>query len=299
MTTRPCIIAVVRCSLVSSLALFCSLCACSGTIGAGSDDPLSADAVASPSHADVAVDDALIEAALDVEGVDALSPEIAVPVTDAPKADDAPPSTSPCGEFTTLHFACSKDGNSRGKCVSGAGTSESCARGCQRVTGGDDVCMGTDSTWSCTGAYSKTKAPDGDYYVTAFGCWKDAAGAIHTDAADNCIPTCLDKARTTGLCDPADDGPTCEERVTWYTADGGRFGCLAHLRITNPKTGKSVIAVALDYGPSCTVETRVSKAVLDASGRIDRYLFGADQGTSDKALVHVVEVDGATPLGPE
>ena len=36
----------------------------------------------------------------------------------------------------------------------------------------------------------------------------------------------------------------------------------------------------------------------DASGRVDRALFGADKGATDKALVHVVEVDPATPLGP-
>ena len=61
---------------------------------------------------------------------------------------------------------------------------------------------------------------------------------------------------------------------------------------------KSVIAVALDYGPSCSVESMVSKAVLDASGRVDLELFGGDQGVSDMANVHVVEVDNSTPLGP-
>jgi hypothetical protein len=38
--------------------------------------------------------------------------------------------------------------------------------------------------------------------------------------------------------------------------------------------------------------------VLDSSGRIDDYLFGGPEGASDKALVHVVQVDDATPLGP-
>jgi hypothetical protein len=158
--------------------------------------------------------------------------------------------------------------------------------------------MGTSTTFHCSGSYGTEKAQDGDYYTSAFGCWKDVNGVVHTDPGDNCIPSCLSKAISAGLCDKGDDGPTCEERVTWYTADAARFGCLARLRITNPQTGKAVIAVALDFGPSCTVESRVSKAVLDASGRIDRYLFGSDQGASDRALVHVVEVDSTTPLGP-
>ena len=158
--------------------------------------------------------------------------------------------------------------------------------------------MGTTATLDCTGSYGKTKAVNGDYYITAFGCWLDANGTPHTDPADNCIPTCLAQAKAAGLCDANGTGKDCEEKITWYTADAARFGCLARLRVTDPKSGKSVIALALDYGPSCTVENGVSKAVLDTSGRIDRYLFGADQGATDKTLVHVVEVDASYPLGP-
>lgn len=159
--------------------------------------------------------------------------------------------------------------------------------------------MGTSTTWSCPGSYGTTKARDGDYYVTAFGCWKDAQGASHGDGQDNCIPSCLAQAKSAGLCLPGDTGKQCEERVTWYTADAARFGCLARLKVTNPANGKSVIAVALDFGPSCTsVESKVQKAVLDASGRVDRQLFGSDQGVLDRSLVHVVEVASSTPLGP-
>jgi hypothetical protein len=68
--------------------------------------------------------------------------------------------------------------------------------------------------------------------------------------------------------------------------------------VTNPANGRAVIAVALDVGPSCAVESTVQKAVLDASGRVNRELFSADQGLVDRALVHVVEVDPSTPLGP-
>jgi hypothetical protein len=101
------------------------------------------------------------------------------------------------------------------------------------------------------------------------------------------------------VCKSTDTGPDCEEALTWYTADSARFGCLARVRITNPANGKAVVAIVLDAGPACSsVEDNVMKEVLDASGRVDRELFGADQGYADKALVHVVEVDPSTPLGP-
>lgn len=158
--------------------------------------------------------------------------------------------------------------------------------------------MGTAATLSCSGSYGTQQAANGDYYLTAFGCWLDAAGVAHGDSGDNCIPSCLQKARSAGLCLPGDTGPACEQRVTWYTADAARFGCLARVRIENPSNGKKVVAVALDYGPACFVENSVSKAVLDASGRVNRYLFGSDQGAVDRSLVHVIEVDDTTPLGP-
>ncbi len=153
--------------------------------------------------------------------------------------------------------------------------------------------------WSCTGAYGTTKASDGEYYLTAFGCWKDAAGVAHGDTGDNCIPSCFAQAKAAGVCLPGETGKQCEERVTWFTADAARFGCLTKLKVTNPANGKSVVAIALDFGPSCTaVEDKVKKGVLDASGRVDRQLFGADQGYQDKSLVTVTEVPDSTPLGP-
>ena len=240
---------------------------------------------------------------------------------DASQASDGPPGTGPasdaaapdaardaadgpasgCGEYAgDALYTCSKDGTARGKCVGDASASvELCPRGCLRSPpGADDVCMGTTSTLDCPGSYGKTKAANGDYYITAFGCWIDANGVAHGDPADNCLPSCFAQAKAAGLCDPAGTGKACEEKITWYTADAARFGCLAHLRVTDPKSGKSVIALALDFGPSCTVENGVSHAVLDTSGRIDRYLFGADQGAVDRTLVHVVEVDSSLPLGP-
>lgn len=203
----------------------------------------------------------------------------------------------PCGAYAgDVHFNCAPDGNGRGKCVNGALVFETCARGCLIAPQGqDDACMGTTNTWSCNGSYAKTKVEDGDYYATEFGCWSDANG-VHTDPSDNCIPTCLSKAQSDGLC-AGMDGPTCEETVNWYAADGARFGCLARLRVTNPANGKAVVVVALDYGPSCSVEGSVQHAVLDMSGPANNHLFGSAQGASDMSLVHVVEVAKSTPLG--
>lgn len=214
--------------------------------------------------------------------------------------DAASEAPAGCGEFSgDSIYTCSKDGNSRGKCVDGGRVEEACSRGCLREKlPAYSICMGTTSNWSCTGSYGTTPVDDGDYYLTSFGCWTDSNGGVHTDPYDNCIPTCLDQARNAGLCAQGDSGPQCEEKIDWFTADGARFGCLARLRVTNPANGKSLIAVALDFGPACSGEQKVQHAVLDASGRVDQYLFGGDQGASDKALVHVVQVDDSYPLGP-
>jgi hypothetical protein len=216
--------------------------------------------------------------------------------TDASTGSD---SGTACEAWMGTDFTCSPDGNERGMCSSGSPIVETCDRGCLRVSTGPDVCLGPAGSGSvdCGGSWGTTKATDGDYDLTEFGCWVDASGNVHTDPGDNCVPSCLDQARNSGLCNPGDSGPDCEERVTWYTADGGRFGCLARVRITNPSNGKAVIAVALDFGPGCRVERSAGRAIVDASGRVNRYLFGADEGWSDRALIHVVEVDSSTPLG--
>jgi hypothetical protein len=207
-------------------------------------------------------------------------------------------STADCGSVGST-YTCTADGSARQRCDSGQLVSESCDQGCLREPSGTDAqCLGGSYALVCGGSYGTQKSTTGNYDLTAFGCWKDASGGVHTDPGDNCIPTCLSQAHSSGLCAAGSSGASCEESVTWYTADAARFGCLARLKITNPANGKSVIAVALDYGPSCSVEHSVSSPVLDASGRIDRYLFGADQGAVDRAKVHVVEVDPSTPLGP-
>jgi hypothetical protein len=264
--------------LASFIFLAVSLSGCSS--GAGSSGPGVVDA-------SVPVD------APTEPGVDAPS----APPADAPGTSDAP---AGCGEFAgDPRFTCSKDGNSRGKCVSGTPDIEACPNGCLRETPpADDICMGTTDTLSCTGSYGTIPSQDGNYYISQFGCWVDPSGTVQTDPGDNCIPSCLSKAIAAGVCMPGDTGPQCEERVNWYTADAARFGCLARLRVTNPKTGKAVIAVALDYGPACTGENAVNMEVLDSSGRIDLELFGGPQGGVDHSLVHVVQVDPSYPLGP-
>ena len=186
---------------------------------------------------------------------------------------------------------------SRGLCDGGALNLEACANGCLIKDAADDVCMGTTATWSCSGTWGTKKAENGNYYATSFGCWKDANGVSHGDPGDNCIPACLSKAKDSGLC-AGKTGPECEESVKWFAADAGRFGCLARLKVTNPKNGKSVIVAALDYGPNCSVESQVSHAALDLSYPTTTYLFGSQQGIVDKSSVHVIEVDPSTPLGP-
>ncbi len=156
---------------------------------------------------------------------------------------------------------------------------------------------GGAATWSCTGSYGTTKMANGQYYATEFGCYLDSNDVAHQDPGDNCIPACLSQARSSGLC-AGMSGPDCEESVAWYAADGARFGCLARLQVTNPQNGKAVVVVALDYGPACSVEDKVSHAAIDLSYPADDYLFGGETGISDKALVVVTEVAASTPLGP-
>jgi uncharacterized membrane protein YgcG len=175
---------------------------------------------------------------------------------------------------------------------SGGGSSTSSASS-SSSSGGN----GGSDTWSCDGSFGTVKMADGQYYGTAFGCWVDANNDVHQDPGDNCVPSCLAQAKGS-LCAGL-TGPECEEATTWFAADAARFGCLARLKVTNPKNGKSVVVVALDNGPSCKLEKQVSHALLDLSYPTNQYLFGGEQGVSDKALVHVDEVDASTPLGPQ
>jgi hypothetical protein len=155
---------------------------------------------------------------------------------------------------------------------------------------------GGETSWTCTGLYGTIPEANGQYYATEFGCYVDGNGNVQTDPGDNCIPACLSQAQSSGLC-AGMSGPECEESVNWYAADGGRFGCLARLMVTNEANGNAVVVVALDYGPACSVEATVSHAAIDLSYPADDYLFGGETGISDEALVHVEVVDASTPLG--
>jgi len=111
---------------------------------------------------------------------------------------DAGPS---CGAYAgAADFTCTAEGDSRVRCSAGVLTTEACSRGCLRSATGDDVCMGTADNWSCTGSWGTTKSSCGDYFITAFGCWTDASGTVHTDSGDNCIPGCFDQAKKAGVC---------------------------------------------------------------------------------------------------
>lgn len=285
-------------------AIALSSMGCAGDIGSAPQDSttlaLPRDAGQAPRFGDTApppdvAPDGLAADARDGDrpADDGAPPRDAVP-RDAPAADGG------CGALAGVaRFTCAADGNSRARCAAGAPLVEHCPRGClRRAPPAADECMGSGSPWSCSGIQGTAKAADGDYFLSSFGCWIDDHGIPHADPGDNCVPLCLQQAQAAGLCAPGDSGPTCERKIQWYTANSGRFGCLQRLRISDPQTGQAVVAVVLDGGPACWVEHKVSKAILDASYPVAKLLFGSARGWSDHALVHVVEVDVTTPLGP-
>lgn len=78
--------------------------------------------------------------------------------------------------------------------------------------------------------------------------------------------------------------------VSLYAADEQRFGCGAHLRITNPANGASCVAKVSDYGPNVCVEEAVNNMpVIDASPAIAQALFGVNSaGWSDRFEISAV-----------
>src|SRR5205823_3587269 len=101
---------------------------------------------------------------------------------DASTADDtgglgdvARADAADCGEIAGRStFTCSKDGYSRAKCPMGQLVVEPCPRGCLRMPAGQDsVCLQNADNFACPGAYGTERALDGDYYISAFGCWLD------------------------------------------------------------------------------------------------------------------------------
>jgi hypothetical protein len=180
-------------------------------------------------------------------------------------------------------------------CSSSEGEAETPARRASR-----DATRSTSASqvgWSCSGSYGKTKAQDGKYYATSFGCYASSSGKIIKDPGDNCIPGCGGTIGSS-LCPNATTGPACEAAIKWFAADAARYSCGARLKVTNEKNGRSVVVVAIDNGPACSVEAKVKHTAIDLSYPSTDYLFGEQQGITDRSLVTVVEVSDSTPLGP-
>lgn len=84
----------------------------------------------------------------------------------------------------------------------------------------------------------------------------------------------------------------------YYLADKDRFRCGTHVRITDPASGRSVVAKVADVGPARWVERNAGGPIIDASPLVLRYLFGRMYGWSDRVVVIAESVDPSTPLGP-
>ena len=85
-------------------------------------------------------------------------------------------------------------------------------------------------------------------------------------------------------------GPACEENVIWYSANADQYGCNAHVKVTNPKTGKAVVVQALDRGPGCAIQK--TNAFFDMSQKAYQEI------NADDGVVQVEKVADTTPLGP-
>jgi hypothetical protein len=148
------------------------------------------------------------------------------------------------------------------------------------------------SDWSCSGIASDKPISSGWYDNTVFGC---ANG--FTDPNDNCEFACngasgFEQAlpECKGL-----SGPDCERKIKYFAADKDRYGCFAHLQVTNPKTGQSVVVIAIDQGPAC------NGAELQHNGPIVDLGMDAAKAIGvggNYELVHVQKVDSSVPVGP-
>ena len=148
----------------------------------------------------------------------------------------------------------------------------------------------------CSGVFDTKPNPTGSYYATDFGCSTNPA---FTDPGDTCgSASCIQSGYSEGVCNSSQSNADCQRTVNWYSVGGAIFGCGARLQVTNPVNGKSVVVMVLDNGPSCTVENDANFWVLDVSYPTIMYLFGSQEGWSDHALIHAVQVDASTPLGP-
>jgi hypothetical protein len=148
----------------------------------------------------------------------------------------------------------------------------------------------------CSGVFNTNPSPTGAYYATDFGCSSDP---YFTDPGDTCgSAACIQSAYDEGVCTSSQSNADCQRAVNWYAVGGASYGCGARLQVSNPASGKSVVVMVLDNGPSCTVENDANFWVLDVSYPTIMYLFGSEEGWEDHALIQASVVASSTPLGP-
>lgn len=112
---------------------------------------------------------------------------------------------------------------------------------------------------------------DGIYYYTSFGGGPDSGNMACGGYADG-----------RGL----------------YMADSWRYGCGAHVRLTNPRNGRWCVVLVADVGPNICVERAAGRPIIDASPVVGRELYGQSAaGWSERIPIRAELVARSTPLG--
>lgn len=225
------------------------------------------------------------------------SPEGA-PISREPLLPVAPGSPAPLPLVTALSSATAPPSAPSAAPSSRAAARDTAAPGLPALCdpGGDTRLLPPARCDRRRGRTSSEIPANGRYAASSFGCRFKADGTLHKDPDDNCEFACKPR----GLCDPRWDGPTCQANLKWFAADADRYGCGARIRVTHCESGKSVVLVTLDRGPSCkSVEQKYGVSILDMSRDAMTYLFdGETHGGVDRKAVVVERVDERTPLGP-
>ena len=166
-----------------------------------------------------------------------------------------------------------------------SGTSTGGALSCNVPSAPSDL-KSSWTDWTCNGIASDHPLSSGWYQATGFGC-----GTDFTDPNDNCIGAC---GNPPGLCDGL-SGPDCQRKVKYFAADKDRYGCFTNLQVTNPATGKSVVVITIDQGPSCPgAEIPNGGPIINLGGDAPKAI-GA---SGNYEPLHVQPVDKSVPLGP-
>lgn len=108
----------------------------------------------------------------------------------------------------------------------------------------------------CSGVWGTHKSTDGFYFPTWFGCY----GTTGKDPNDNCLPACQHLTGCNGL-----SGAKCERTIRYFVADAGRYPCNSKVMLTNPKTGKTVVARVIDLGYASSSLRRVKIIAVSSS----------------------------------